>query len=80
MGVRRILNYPILLMMLGSLLDSDHVSINCIFETRNSTHCLHTSLNAIRSSKQRGCASWEHCNLCAVVSSALSQTHVVSPV
>ena len=34
----------------------------------------------IRSSKEQGCASWEHCNMCAVISSAFPQVQVVSPV
>ena len=46
----------------------------------SSTHCFPTSLNVMRSSKELGCATWEHCNMCAVVSSALPQAHVVSPV
>ena len=45
-----------------------------------SAHCFPTSLNIIRSSKEQGCASWEHCNMCVVVSSAFPQAHVVSPV
>ena len=46
----------------------------------SSAHCFPTSLNIIRSSKEQGCASWEHCNMCDVVSSAFPQAHVVSPV
>ena len=37
----------------------------------SATHCFPTSLNVMRSSKEQGCACWEHCNMCAVVSSAL---------
>ena len=43
-------------------------------------HSFSTSLNIIRSSKEQGCASWEHCNMCATVSSAFPLEHVVSPV
>ena len=46
----------------------------------SSVHCFPASLNILRSSKERGCACWEHCNICAVVSSAFPQAHVVSPV
>ena len=34
----------------------------------SSAHCFPTSVNIIRASKDQGCASWEHCNMCAVVS------------
>ena len=44
------------------------------------THCFPTSLNVMKSCKEQGCASWGQCNMCAVVSSALPQAHVVSPV
>ena len=50
------------------------------FSLHSSTHCFPTSLNEMRSSEEQGCASWEHCNMCVVVSSALPQAHVVSPV
>ena len=46
----------------------------------SSAHYFHTPLNIIRPSKEQGCASWKHCNMCAVVSSAFPQEHVVSPV
>ena len=46
----------------------------------SSTHWLPTLLKVMRLSKEHGCASWEHCNMCAAVSSALPQAHVVSPV
>ena len=39
-----------------------------------SPHCFPTSFNVIRPSKEQGCASWGHCNMCAVVSTALPQT------
>ena len=45
----------------------------------SSVHCFPTSLNIIRSSKEQGYESWEHCNMCAMVSSALPPAHVVSP-
>ena len=35
-----------------------------------SVHCFPTSLNIIRSSKEQECASWEHCKMCVIVSSA----------
>ena len=44
------------------------------------TLCFPTSFNIKRSSKEPGCASWEHCNMYGVVSSAFPQTYVVSPV
>ena len=62
----------------------------CVFGTRclghqtilfhSSVHCFPTSLNIIRSPKEQGCASWEHCNMCAVVSFAFPHAHVVTPV
>ena len=45
-----------------------------------SFRALFSSLNIIRSYKEQGGASWEHCNMCAVVSSAFPQAHVVSSV
>ena len=42
----------------------------------SSVHCFPTSLNIIKSSTEQGCASWEHCNMCAVVSSAFPHAHV----
>ena len=34
----------------------------------SSAHCFPTSVNIIRASRDQRCASWEHCNMCAVVS------------
>ena len=48
--------------------------------SNSSAHCFSISLNIIRSSKEQGCVSWEHCNMCVVVSSAFPQAHVASPV
>ena len=54
------------------------VSSNHLFHS--SAHCFPTTFNIIMSSKEQGCPSWEHCNMCAVVSYVLPQAHVVSPV
>ena len=60
----------------GSSSSSCHQTISF----HRSAHCFPTSLNIIRSSKEQGCASWKHCKMCAVVSSAFPQVHVMSPV
>ena len=63
-------------------LDTESSSSSCqqTIISHSSVHCFPTSLNIIRSSKEQGCESWEHCNMCAMVSSAFPQAHVVSPV
>ena len=63
-------------MDMGSSLSSCHQTIFFY----SSAHCFHTSLKILMSSNEQECASWEHCNMCAVVSSAFPQVHVVSPV
>ena len=52
------------------------VSSNNVFYC--TTYCFPTSLNVMMSSKEQGRASWEHCNMCVVVSSALPQACGVS--
>ena len=58
----------------GSSSSSCHQTI--LFHS--SAHWFLTSLNITRSSNEQGCASWEHCNMCAVVYSVFPQAHVVS--
>ena len=62
---------------------SDHSPSSSCHQTiffHSSAHCFPTSVNIIRLSKEQGYASGDHCNMCAVVSSAFPQEHVVSPV
>ena len=63
----------------ASKLDPE-LNIIIILLFHSSVHCFPTSFNIIRSSKEQECASWEHCNMYAVVSSAFPQAHVVFPV
>ena len=70
------------MLSLMSVMSPSSSSLSChqTILFHSSVHCFPTSLNIIRSSQDPGCASWEHRNMCAVVSSAFPQAHVVSPV
>ena len=60
--------------------DNDVCEVYICYWFHCSTHCFPTSWNVMRSFKEQGCAGWEHCNICAMVYSALPHAHVVSPV